>query len=84
MFYLFLDTPCAACGQSHALVQPFAADAGREVDCRYTCPVKQLVVGLRRPVRYEVVLELPADAILMEPVPHDPPAPVPSPRLSHH
>jgi hypothetical protein len=84
VFYLFLDTPCAACGRSHTLAQPFAAAAGREVDCRYTCPVKQVVVGLRRPVRYEVVMELPADPILMEPVPHGPPAPGPSPRLSHH
>jgi hypothetical protein len=84
MFYLFPDAPCAACGLSHTLVQPFAAAAGRELDCRYTCPVKRMVVGLRRPVRYEVVTELPADPILLEPVPPGPPAGGPSPRPSHH
>jgi hypothetical protein len=84
VFYLFPGTPCTACGQSHTLAQPFAAAAGREADCRYACPVKQVAVGLRRPVRYEVAVELPADAILMEPVRHGPPAPGPSPRLSHH
>ena len=75
MFYLFfLDNPCAACGHFHTLAQPFAAAAGRGVDSRFTCPVTQSVVGLRRPMRYEVALKAPADAILIEPAPHTPSA----------
>ena len=81
MFYLFPNTPCAACGQSHTLQQPYTAGLDREADCRYTCPAKAIVVGLRRPVCYEVVIELPAETVMVEPVHREP---APTSRLSHH
>jgi hypothetical protein len=84
VFYLFPETPCSACGQPHTLHQPYAAGLDREVDCRYNCPVRKTDVELRRPVAYEVVMELPAGAVLMEPAPPKPPAPRPGSRLSHH
>jgi hypothetical protein len=82
MFYTFPNTPCAACGQSHTLHQPYAAGLDRAVDCRFTCPVTAVAVGLPRPVCYEVVMELPVGTVVMESV--SPAGPAPPSRLSHN